>query len=408
MTTNPLLDPAYATDVTQAAPSAAGPVVGRSPVPPIDAASKSLAVLPRAQLTEAGMRLVAPGKSRYEVMRRLGAGAFGEVYLATDNDIDRRVAIKRIRPEALDEDAILRFTSEVQSVGRLEHPGIVPVHDVGRDDGGFFLVMKYVEGETLEDVIAKLRKGEPRYLERYTMEFRAELFIQLCHAVEFAHARGYIHRDIKPANVMVGPYGEVMLMDWGLAKKISETGAVTEMYDRKPTGQDPFGTLLGHAIGTPAYMAPEQARGEHDATDGRADIYSLCAVFFELLTLTHYLPPKRNVTEVLEAVKTEEPIGAIAIHHRFQVSPDLAWAVRKGLEKDRTRRYQSVAELCSRIQSVLEGKAPVQCPCTGLKRVNGAWGDFIDRHPNLAVCIALGFVLSAVTGVVNVVLLLSR
>ncbi len=382
-----------ATQVTGAA-SGSAPQVGQS-----SALTRSITVLPRVEVTHEGPRLVTPAKPRYERLKELGVGAFGEVSLAHDNDIDRRVAVKRIKASALDEDSILRFASEVQSVGRLEHPGIIPIHDVGIDDNGYFFVMKYIDGETLESVIDKLRAGDPSYLSRYTMEARAQLFLQLCRAVQFAHSRGYIHRDIKPANVMVGAYGEVVLMDWGLAKKISDTGAQDEMYARRPTGQDEFGTMLGYAIGTPAYMAPEQARGEHDRTDGRSDIYSLCAVFYELLTLRHYLTSKKGAKELLEAVKTEQPLGPIAIHHRFQVAPELAWLVSKGLLKDPAARYQSVGELCARIQAALEGKNPVQCPCTGLKRAGGEWNDFINHRPIISVMLAVLFVASALFGV---------
>jgi len=393
---------------TQAAPSAAPALRGVQGAQP-SAATRSMTVLPRMEFTPQGVKFVTPGRARYVPLKKLGEGAFGEVELVNDNDIERRVAIKRIKPDMVDEDTLIRFVGEVQAVGGLEHPGIIPIHDVGLDENGYFFVMKYVDGETLESIIAKLRAGDPAYRSRYTMETRTELFLQLCRAVQFAHSKGIIHRDIKPANVMVGAYGEVILMDWGLAKKISATGSPDEVYNRQPTGQDPFGTMLGHALGTPAYMSPEQARGEHDRTDGRSDIYSLCAVFYELLTTRHYLRPTQSVSELLEAVKTQAPeAGPFAMHHRYQVSPELAWLVHKGLQKDPAKRYQSVGELCARIQMAMEGKAPVQCPCTGLKRINGAWSDFIDAHPILAIAVAVCSVLFMVTGVAATVYTITR
>jgi serine/threonine-protein kinase len=393
---------------TQAAPSAAPAYAGAQPSQP-PAATRSVTVLPRTEFTPQGVRLVTPGRARYETVKKLGEGAFGEVALAADNDIERRVAVKRIKPEMVDEDTLIRFVGEVQAVGSLEHPGIVPIHDVGLDEGGYFFVMKYVDGETLESIIAKLRAGDPSYLSRYSMEARAQLFLQLCRAVQFAHSKGIIHRDIKPANVMVGAYGEVVLMDWGLAKKISATGAPEEVYNKKPTGQDAYGTMLGHALGTPAYMAPEQARGEHDRTDGRSDIYSLCALFYELLSTRHYLPPTKNVNELLESVKTREPeAGPLAMHHKFQVPPEYAWLVHGGLQKDPAKRYQSVGELCARIQMAMEGRAPVQCPCTGLKRANGAWSDFIDAHPTLAVAGVVFAMFFLFAGVASTVYVLTR
>ncbi len=393
---------------TQAAPSAA-PLVPGAPTSQPPAATRSLTVLPRAEFSTEGVRLVTPDRTRYETVKKLGEGAFGEVALVNDNDIERRVAVKRIKRDMVDEDTLIRFVGEVQAVGRLEHPGIIPIHDVGLDENGYFFVMKYVDGETLESVIAKLRSGDASYHSRYSMEARAQLFLQLCRAVQFAHSKGIIHRDIKPANVMVGSFGEVVLMDWGLAKKISDTGAHDEVYNKKPTGQDAFGTMLGHALGTPAYMSPEQARGEHDRTDGRSDIYSLCALFYELLTLHHYLPPTRAVNELLEAVKTREPVaGALVMHHKYQVPPEYAWLVHGGLSKDPAKRFQSMGELCARIQMAMEGRAPVQCPCTGLKRANGAWSDFIDAHPVVAIGAAVFALLFMGLGVAAAVYAIAR
>jgi serine/threonine protein kinase len=180
-----------------------------------------LAVLPRTVATDQGPQLVhREGQARYEAVKALGEGAFGEVELARDHDIDRMVALKRLKPDWLDADSLARFAGEVQIVGQLEHPGIVPVHDVGLDERGYFFVMKFVEGETLERLIERLRSGDPSALAIYSHEARAQLFLQLCQALQYAHNKGLIHRDIKPANVMIGPYGEVMLMDWGLAKRI--------------------------------------------------------------------------------------------------------------------------------------------------------------------------------------------
>jgi eukaryotic-like serine/threonine-protein kinase len=381
---------------------------GNAPAPraSLSTASRSGAVLPRSVATEEGMQLVEHARPRYETVKRLGEGAFGEVELCVDNDIERRVALKRLKPDMHDPDTISRFTSEIQTVGQLEHPGIVPVHDVGLDERGFFFVMKFVEGDTLEHVIDRLRAKDPVYLSRFTTEVRAEMFLQLCRAVQFAHGRGWVHRDIKPANVMVGPLGEVMLMDWGLAKQVGRR-------DAAPAGgggpaPSAYGTMLGHAIGTPAYMAPEQARGEHDKTDARSDVYSLCAVFFELLGLRHYLKPSANLDGLLEAVKTEQPMGALAMHHKLAIPPEYAWIIARGLDKDPDRRFSSVAALAQRVQAAMEGRGPVQCPCTGLKRVGGSWSRFIDRHPNLSIGFAVLASASALFGVASAVMLVVR
>ena len=184
--------------------------------------STRVTVLPRVENEGEAVRLVRDERARYEPIRQLGMGGMGEVVLVHDQDIARPVAIKRLLPELDDAATLVRFVDEIRTVGQLEHPNIVPIHDVGVDEQGrYFFVMKYVEGETLEAIIEKLRAGDAAYHKRYTIERRMEIFLGVLHALEFAHSHGIVHRDIKPANVMVGRYGEVVLMDWGIAKPMA-------------------------------------------------------------------------------------------------------------------------------------------------------------------------------------------
>ena len=168
-------------------------------------------ILPRVTLSRGAPELVADQRERFEATQQLGVGGVGEVMLARDNDIERPVAIKRLLPGADDADGIARFIDEIRVLGELDHPNIVPVHDVGVDaEGRYYYVMKYVEGETLEHVIEKLAAGDGDYHARYPFTRREEIFRQILHGVQYAHDRGMIHRDIKPANVMIGRYGEVL------------------------------------------------------------------------------------------------------------------------------------------------------------------------------------------------------
>jgi len=192
---------------------------------------------------------------RYEVRGEIARGGMGIVYAAFDRELEREVALKVVSAGGSAGD--LRLLREARVLARLEHPGLVPVHDVGTlADGRTFYAMKWVRGSRLDRHFA----GEP------SIPVRLRTFERICETVAFAHAHGVIHRDLKPENVMVGPFGEVLVIDWGVAR----------LRDR--------GEAEGSVLGTPGYMAPEQARGEIAAVDERADVYALGAILHHLLT----------------------------------------------------------------------------------------------------------------------------
>jgi serine/threonine protein kinase len=201
--------------------------------------------------------------TRYEVLREVARGGMGVVYLARDRELDRPVALKVLSSTEMDSDAAERLKREAAIIAGLEHPGIVPVHDVGTlGDGRTYYAMKLVSGSRLDALVRA-----PRPLGELL-----RLFLRICEPVAFAHAHGVIHRDLKPENVMVGPFGEVLVMDWGVAQRSAESS---------PPGA-PHEKGTGTILGTPGYMAPEQARGE--AVDARADVYALGATLYFILT----------------------------------------------------------------------------------------------------------------------------
>ena len=201
--------------------------------------------------------------TKYTFVKELGRGGMGIVCLAEDRELDRLVAIKVLNTPELTEDLADRMIREAQIIARLEHPGIVPVHDVGTlPDGRIFYAMKYVRGSRLDEYAAQ----------GASLRDRLRKFQSVCDAVAFAHAHGVIHRDLKPQNIMIGSFGEVLVLDWGVAK-IRDDPRSSAFHE----------TMEGTVIGTRRYMSPEQERGEIDQLDERSDIYALGAVLNFLL-----------------------------------------------------------------------------------------------------------------------------
>ncbi|MCC6522143.1 MAG: serine/threonine protein kinase [Polyangiaceae bacterium] len=352
-------------------------------------------VLPRVSV-EGGMPLlVAADRERYETESQLGEGGMGEVLKVKDNDIQRTVALKRLLPGTQEPAIVARFVEEIRTVGQLEHPNIVPIHDVGIDSNGqYYFVMKYVNGETLESIIEKLQAGDRAYHARFTYEHRVEVFVGILEAIHYAHARGIVHRDIKPANVMVGPYGEVVVMDWGIAKQLrpepgapvlpegaGRPGAPVPTHGAPADPRSLHRTQEGALIGTPAYMSPEQAAGF--PVDERSDIYSLCVLLHELLGLEHYLAGEETMDGILRGALEKTPPALLRVRNPYQppVPADLVHFVRKGVNKDASQRFQSVSEMLTRLRARRDGVIPIQCPVTFAKRGTTGLTRFVDRHP---------------------------
>jgi serine/threonine protein kinase len=270
--------------------------------------------------------------SHYRIIEKLGRGGMGEVYLAEDLRLSRKVAIKFLPADvATDERARQRLLREAKTAATLDHPNICAIYEVGEDNSHSFIVLQYIEGETLA---ARLK--------RQPLELREALAIaaQVAEALSEAHARGIIHRDIKPENIMLTSRGQVKVLDFGLAKMLRDPGILES---DAQTGS--MLSMPGVVMGTVPYMSPEQVRGEE--LDGRSDIFSFGTVLYEVFSGRRPFEA-RSTAEVISAILTTEPPPIS--HSGLPVGGGEDRLIRKCLEKDAGRRYQTMGDLTSDLE----------------------------------------------------------
>jgi PAS domain S-box-containing protein len=317
---------------------------------------RSLVELPRAEAPDLAATVdhIAGPCQRYTRTSLHALGGLGRVWLARDHDLGRDVALKEIRPERGDDAALqARFLQEARITGQLEHPGVVPVYELGRcpDDQQPFYTMRFVKGHTLSEAARtyhdKRLAGKADALALLTL---LNAFVAVCNTVAYAHARGVLHRDLKGQNVVLGDFGEVVVLDWGLAKLVDRP---TGEESRSPILADPQGsgegdlTVQGQTVGTPAYMAPEQAAGRPDLIDRRTDVCGLGAILYEILTGQ---PPFRgsDTQEVLRKVREEEPVPPRQLW--AEVPPTVEAICLRALAKRPEDRHASATELAQEVQ----------------------------------------------------------
>jgi serine/threonine-protein kinase len=291
---------------------------------------------------------------RYRKGRRLGVGGMGEVVEYGDRRIGRRIALKISLPERKDREASQRrFIREVRLQGQLEHPSIVPVYDFGRDeDGNLFFTMKRVDGVTLKDVLRRRAAGDEETIKRFPRRKLLSAFVTVCQAVDYAHSRGVVHRDLKPANIMLGRFGEVYVLDWGIAKLIGTVDEVEIESASGPANETRAGTF----IGTPGYAAPEQIAGA--AVDGRSDVYALGTILFEILTLER-LHEGGALTRMSSTIDGAEPrIASRAREH--DLPPELEAVCLRATRPLPEDRFDSVRELHELVEAFLGGESNLQ------------------------------------------------
>ena len=333
-------------------------------------------------------------EEKYQVGRRIAKGGMGEVRNVTDVNCQRNVAMKVLYGS--DKKApkrVHRFIREARITAQLEHPNIVPVYEVGVDaDDNVFYTMKKVRGTTLETILGGLKQRNPAFTGTYSLSRLLTIFQGICHALAFAHSRGVIHRDLKPNNVMIGKYGEVVVMDWGLAKVLGHSSPLdTELIENgldsaselekganEDVDMDSYQTMQGERMGTFGYMAPEQAEGRINDVDQRSDVFSLGVILYKILTLAHPTigGAPADLPNMLKKGKVIAPADfykkwtndRIVLEHDIQITPpihcpyqkvpaSLSAVAMKALALDPSDRYQSVVDLQEEISRYQSGHA---------------------------------------------------
>lgn len=322
---------------------------------------------------ESGMALLrgqvpegAASRQRFTEIEHLGQGGMGQVVLVTDTVLHRQLAMKVVQPHVEAQPELLAsFVAEARVTAQLDHPGIVPVHDMGAsDDGtGMFFTMKHVSGRTLSEVLAELRGTKPPY---EVLKRLVGYLVKVCHALEFAHSRGVLHCDIKPANIMVGDFDQVYLMDWGVAvlrnqSSVHPSAVLSARVEEssRDTGQSsklvsskPFSASNRGVLGTPAYMAPEQAKGGLVELDERTDVYGLGGVLYEMLAGK---APNQRRPSMIPGVAWEEVNAPREGEVWPELPPSLVTTAVTALRRDRAERQSSVAEFRRQLEQFLDG-----------------------------------------------------
>ncbi len=317
---------------------------------------------------------------RFRRLREHAKGGLGEVVVALDADLDREVALKEIQARHADHpESRVRFLTEARVTGALEHPGIVPVYGLGvYSDGRPYYAMRFIKGDSLKDAIEAFHapdrmgaSGSVRSLELRQLLGR---FVDVCNAITYAHSRGVIHRDLKPANVMLGKFGETLVVDWGLAKVVGQADVEATTASVLVSSGDSALTLAGQALGTPAFMSPEQAAGRLDRVGPASDTYSLGATLYCLLTGKTPFTEK-DVGVVLAKVEKGDFKPPRQVN--ASVPPPLQAVCLKAMALKPQDRYSSPRELAEEIEQaggIVAERFPL-CQALPLERVLAVTGE---------------------------------
>jgi eukaryotic-like serine/threonine-protein kinase len=298
-------------------------------------------------------------EERYEPRELLGEGGMGRVRLCHDRRFGRDVAMKVLRhPTTPAQGFQTRFLREACVQARLEHPAIPPAYDLGRDlSGNLYFTMKRLRGLTLAELIERMRSADEVVLERRSLHKLLSAFLDVCQGVHFAHAHGVVHRDLKPANIMLGDFGEVYVLDWGIAKVMGDEDVEPGLDGAPAPAPHPISgarTVAGAVLGTPGYMAPEQVLGHVDEIDARTDVYALGAIFFELLALSPLHRGRSDWALMKSVLKGVDARPSLRAPERG-IAPELDAICTRATARSKEVRFATARELHDAVEHFLAG-----------------------------------------------------
>ena len=338
-----------------------------TPVPPDDEATLIYGTCSENRLSPEKLRemLGIPSGDRiqdYGELSTIGIGGVGAVFAAHEPGLNRDVALKLLRPQYRNKtERIEAFIREARATAQIDHPNIVPVHDIGRDMNGTpYFTMKYLKGNTLASIIRKLKAGDPETVATHPLTKLLRIYLRICNAIAFAHSQGFIHLDLKPENIHVGEFGEVQVIDWGLARAINRPEDEGKIKSQKNNGGSGRTTAItgmtrdGIAKGTPGFMAPEQAAGKNSKSDVRTDVYALGAILYAMVTYKDPIEPgdlKSMLHDTIygNIIKPSERVPGREIPHGIEA------VILKAMSVNPANRYATVKELRDEVIAYIDG-----------------------------------------------------